>query len=54
MKDVVTYVVETLGYSGSEARHLTRQHRSAQRGPSTRDPGTAVRQRLHEIVSTRI
>ena len=33
---------------------MTRQHRSTQRKPSTRDPRAAVRQRMNEIVATRI
>jgi len=33
---------------------VTWQHRSTLRKPSTRDPRTAIRQRMHEIVATRI
>ena len=42
------------GYSERRACQVTCQHRSTQRKPSTRDPRTAVRQRMHEIVATRI
>lgn len=41
-------------YSQRRACRVTQQHRSTQRKPSTRDPRTAVRQRMHEIVATRI
>ncbi|WP_369805999.1 IS3 family transposase [Sphingobium sp. 15-1] len=54
MKQVVDYVVASHGYSQRRACRLTQQHRSTQRKPSTRDPRTAVRQRMHEIVATRI
>lgn len=54
MKDVVAYVVSSHGYSERRACQVTRQHRSTQRKPSTRDPRTEVRQRMHEIVATRI
>jgi len=54
MKEVVAYVVSSHGYSERKACAVTRQHRSTQRKPSTRDPRTAVRQRMHEIVATRI
>ncbi|MDZ3832219.1 MAG: IS3 family transposase [Sphingopyxis sp.] len=54
MKDVVAYVVSSHGYSERRACRVTRQHRSTQRKPSTRDPRTEVRQRMHEIIATRI
>jgi len=54
MKQVVAYVVASHGYSERKACLVTRQHRSTQRSPSRRDPRTAVRQRMHEIVATRI
>ncbi len=54
MKDVVAYVVSSHGYSERRACQVTRQHRSTQRKPSTRDPRTELRQRMHEIVATRI
>ena len=54
MKEVVEYVVASHGYSERRACKLTRQHRSTQRRVSTSDPRTDVRQRMREIVSTRI
>lgn len=54
MKEVVDYVVASHGYSQRRACRMTRQHRSTQRKPSTRDPRTEVRQRMHEIVAMRI
>lgn len=54
MKEVVAYVVSSHGYSERRACRVTRQHRSTQRKPSTRDPRTELRQRMHEIVATRI
>ena len=54
MKEVVAYVVASHGYSERRACRMTRQHRSTQRKPSTRDPRTELRQRMHEIVATRI
>ena len=54
MKSVVDYVTAYHGYSERKACALTRQHRSTQRKPMVRDPRTAVRQRMHEIVRTRI
>lgn len=54
MKDVVRYVSTHHGYSERRACRLTRQHRSTQRKPSTRDPRTEIRQRMHEIAQTRI
>lgn len=54
MKEVVAYVETSHGYSQRRACGLTRQHRSTQRKPSTRDPRTELRQRMHEIVATRI
>ena len=54
MKEVVDYVVASHGYSQRRACQVTRQHRSTQRKPITRDPRTEVRQRMREIVATRI
>jgi putative transposase len=54
MKSVVDYVTACRGYSERKACALTHQHRSTQRKPMVRDPRTAVRQRMHEIVRTRI
>lgn len=54
MKSVVEYMVASHGYSERRACRLTRQHRSTQRKPSTRDPRLALRQRMREIVATRI
>ena len=54
MKTVADYVTACHGYSERRACALTRQHRSTQRKPSIRDPRTAVRQRMHEIVRTRV
>ncbi|MES2272314.1 MAG: hypothetical protein V4533_15675 [Pseudomonadota bacterium] len=54
MKEVIAYVVSFHGYSQRKACQVTRQHRSTQRKLSTRDPRTEVRQRMHEIVATRI
>ena len=54
MKQVVDYVVASHGYSQRRACRLTRQHRSTRRKPSTRDPLTEVRQRMHEIVAARV
>ncbi|QLC25076.1 transposase [Parasphingopyxis algicola] len=54
MKEVVAYVVSSHGYSERRACQVTRQHRSTQRKPSTRDPRTELRRRMHEIVATRI
>jgi putative transposase len=54
MKEVVRYVTECHGYSERRACSLARQHRSTQRKPSTLDPRLAIRQRMHEIVRTRV
>jgi putative transposase len=54
MKEVVAYVTGCHGYSERRACSLTGQHRSTQRKPSTRDRRLEVRQRMHEIVQTRI
>jgi len=54
MKQVVDYVTATHGYSQRRACRLTRQHRSTQRKPITRDPRTELRRRMHEIIATRI
>jgi len=54
MKDVVDYVTACHGYSERKACALTRQHRSTQRKPMISNPHTAIRQRMHEIVRTRI
>lgn len=52
MKEVVAYVVSSHGYSERRACKLTKQYRSTQRKPSTRDPRTEIRRRMHEIVAT--
>lgn len=54
MKKVVAYVTACHGYSERRACALTRQHRSTQRKPSVRNPRLEIRQRMHEIVQTRI
>ena len=54
MKNVVDYVTACHGYSERQACALTRQHRSTQRKPSTRDLRTEIRQRMNEIVRTQI
>ena len=54
MKKVVAYVVESHGYSERRACKLTRQHRSTQRKVLTSDPLLELRQRMHEIVATRV
>lgn len=54
MKDVVAYVVSSHGYSERRACAVTRQHRSTQRKVSRREPHTEIRQRMHEITSTRL
>jgi putative transposase len=54
MRNVVAYVTACHGYSERRACALTRQHRSTQRKPMTRDPRLAIRQRMHEIARTRI
>lgn len=54
MKKIVDYVVQTHSYSQRRACRLTQQHRSTQRRPSTRDPKTALRQRMREIAATRV
>ena len=54
MKDVVRYVTACHGYSERRACSLTRQHRSTQRKPSVLDPRLELRQRMHEIVRTRV
>lgn len=54
MKQVVDHVTRVHGYSQRKACLLTRQHRSTQRKPLTGDPLTELRQRMHEIVATRI
>jgi putative transposase len=54
MKQVVDYVTRVHGYSQRKACHLTRQHRSTQRKPLVGNPRPELRQRMHEIVATRI
>ena len=54
MKEVVAYVAQSHGYSQRRACSLTRQHRSTQRKPSTRDPRFEIRQRMREIAATRV
>jgi len=47
-------VTASHGYSERRACKLTQQRHSTQRKPSTRDPRTGLRRRMHEIVATRI
>lgn len=54
MKQVVDYVTGVHGYSQRRACRLTQQHRSTQRKVLRLDPRTALRQRMHEIVLTRL
>ena len=54
MKEVVACVARSHGYSERRACSLTRQHRSTQRKPGTRDPRLEIRQRMREIAATRI
>ena len=54
MKQVVAYIMASHGYSEHKARKLTHQHRSTQRKKMVSDPLTELRQRMHEIVTTRI
>lgn len=54
MKQVVAWMTARYDYSERRACALTRQHRSTQRKPSIRDPRLELRQRLREIVQTRI
>jgi SAM-dependent methyltransferase len=54
MKEVVRYVTSYHGYSERRACALTRQHRATQRKPLRRDPCTALRLRMREIIHTRI
>jgi putative transposase len=51
---VVCYVQASHGYSERRACALTRQHRSTQRKHLTTDPRLELRQRMHEIVRTRV
>ncbi|EIM30499.1 hypothetical protein MicloDRAFT_00007490 [Microvirga lotononidis] len=53
-KQVVRYVQASHGYSERRARALIRQHRSTQRKPLIGDPRLELRQRMHEIVRTRV
>ena len=54
MRQVVAYLMASHGYSQRRACRLTRLSRSTQRRISRRDPRTELRQRMHEIVSTRV
>ena len=54
MRQVVSYLMASHGYSQRRAFRLTRQGRSTQRRISRRDPRTELRQRMHEIVATRV
>ncbi|WKT93612.1 IS3 family transposase [Brucella anthropi] len=54
MKQVVDYVAGVHGYSQRRACRLTLRHRSTQRKVLRLDPRTALRQRMHEIVLTRL
>ena len=51
---VVARVARSHGDSQRRACSLTRQHRSAQRKPSRRDPRLDVRQRMREIAAARV
>jgi putative transposase len=51
---VVRYVQASHGYSERLACALTRQHHSTQRKPLIKDPRLELRQRMHEIVRTRV
>ena len=54
MKEVVAYVASCHGTSERQACFLTRQHRSTQRKPGTRDPQLEIRSRMREIAAPRI
>jgi putative transposase len=54
MKEVVADVTASHGLSERRACALTRQHRSTQRKPSTRNPRLEIRQPMHEIARVRI
>lgn len=54
LKQVVRYVQASHGYSERRACALTRQHRSTQRKSLIGDPRLELRQRMHEIVRTRV
>ena len=54
MRQVVAYLMASHGYSQRRACRLTRQGRSTQRRISRRDRRTELRQRMHEIVATRM
>jgi putative transposase len=51
---VVRYVQTSHGYSERRACSVTGQHRSTQRKPLVKDRRLALRQRMHEIVRTRV
>ncbi|WP_370468280.1 IS3 family transposase [Parvularcula maris] len=54
MKEVVAYICSHHGLSERRACRITQQHRSTQRKPLTSDPLTELRQKMHEIVATRV
>ena len=54
MEDVVAYIMASHGYSEHKACKLPRQHRSTQRKKMVSNPLTELRQRMHEIMATRI
>ncbi|WP_247654129.1 MULTISPECIES: IS3 family transposase [Microvirga] len=54
LKQEVRYVQASHGYSERRACALTGQHRSTQRKPLIADPRLELRQRMHEIVRTRV
>jgi putative transposase len=51
---VVRYVQASHGCSERRACSVTGQHRSTQRKPLIKDPRLELRQRMHEIVRTRV
>lgn len=54
VKSVVVSVMAYHGYRERKACAMTHQQRSIQRKPMVRDPRSGVRQRMNEIVQTRI
>lgn len=54
MRQVVAYLMALHAYSQRRACRLTHQSRSTQRCIIRRDPRTELRQRMHEIVATRV
>ena len=54
MKEVVGYICSHHGLSERRACRITQQHRSTQRKELTSDPLRELRQKMHEIVATRV